>query len=222
MTTEIEQALENFYRGSGEIYAFECGNPECCKNERPGHTLLWCSRCKVTPYCNKECQVLHWNNGHKEECKDKDRHNHLRSVTFVNKFADLFTDLAFACLHNERGEWIGDNKAIYVELEDLPSSFERPKLEIKVIEILPIPDSPRLRDMLRSTPQIAKLTFKTPKVSSDGDGDLEYRTESFIIEHITETIRESGPEFFSMFRHKSDPNYFKDFINQLARGDTPI
>eukprot|EP00980_Cylindrotheca_fusiformis_P018393 scaffold6052_cov118-Cylindrotheca_fusiformis.AAC.6 len=29
-----------------------------------------CSLCKVTFYCGKECQVAHWKNGHKAECKE--------------------------------------------------------------------------------------------------------------------------------------------------------
>lgn len=28
-----------------------------------------CSRCKQACYCSKECQLQHWKNGHKKECK---------------------------------------------------------------------------------------------------------------------------------------------------------
>mmetsp|Transcript_15353 Transcript_15353/g.23012 ORF Transcript_15353/g.23012 Transcript_15353/m.23012 type:complete len:458 (-) Transcript_15353:127-1500(-) len=38
----------------------QCGNP----NE-----LKACSRCHSAFYCSRECQVLHWNSGHKKKCK---------------------------------------------------------------------------------------------------------------------------------------------------------
>ena len=41
----------------------------CAKEEVINSKLLRCSQCKKALYCNKECQGLHWKNGHKEACK---------------------------------------------------------------------------------------------------------------------------------------------------------
>ena len=30
-----------------------------------------CGRCGKTAYCSKECQLVHWNAGHRRECKKK-------------------------------------------------------------------------------------------------------------------------------------------------------
>ena len=38
----------------------------CLENEKE---LYWCSKCKASSYCSRDCQVNHWNNGHKEACK---------------------------------------------------------------------------------------------------------------------------------------------------------
>ena len=40
-----------------------CGKISCRKK------LKTCSRCKVFVYCNRDCQLLHWKNGHRETCK---------------------------------------------------------------------------------------------------------------------------------------------------------
>ena len=34
-------------------------------------SLKACSRCKITSYCSKECQVAHWKSGHKSDCGKK-------------------------------------------------------------------------------------------------------------------------------------------------------
>ncbi|XP_066275179.1 uncharacterized protein [Branchiostoma lanceolatum] len=44
-----------------------CCNPKCGK---PGYrsTLKLCGRCKMTRYCNRDCQAQHWSVGHKKCC----------------------------------------------------------------------------------------------------------------------------------------------------------
>jgi hypothetical protein len=37
----------------------------CGKTE---HELWKCSHCRKVQYCSKECQTIHWKNGHKERC----------------------------------------------------------------------------------------------------------------------------------------------------------
>ncbi len=41
-----------------------CGKQETCNGE-----FKRCSRCKKPYYCGKECQMKHWKEGHREECK---------------------------------------------------------------------------------------------------------------------------------------------------------
>ena len=43
----------------------------CCNRteEKSGPALSKCSRCKIFYYCNRDCQVKHWNEGHKKTCK---------------------------------------------------------------------------------------------------------------------------------------------------------
>jgi len=41
-----------------------CGTPKTTK--RP---LNACSQCHTTHYCNRDCQMTHWKEGHKRECK---------------------------------------------------------------------------------------------------------------------------------------------------------
>ena len=37
--------------------------------ERSTDPLLRCSQCKMAHYCDKDCQLEHWENVHKERCK---------------------------------------------------------------------------------------------------------------------------------------------------------
>jgi hypothetical protein len=41
-----------------------------CGVEQPagGPAFQKCSRCRVTPYCSKECQLVHWKQAHKRAC----------------------------------------------------------------------------------------------------------------------------------------------------------
>lgn len=49
---------------------YTCGNPLCAHDFAnlgpPKH--LFCSKCKIEPYCSRECQVVHWKI-HKKLCK---------------------------------------------------------------------------------------------------------------------------------------------------------
>eukprot|EP01084_Bolivina_argentea_P313568 543010_1 len=47
----------------------KCGN--CGKD----NALKRCASCKVIYYCTKECQAMHWKNGHKKICKGKEKKN---------------------------------------------------------------------------------------------------------------------------------------------------
>jgi hypothetical protein len=59
------------------------GHPKSCRRcekiETPGGAMLMkCQRCKVTYYCNRECQVAHWKS-HKEACNHLGSGNERRS-----------------------------------------------------------------------------------------------------------------------------------------------
>lgn len=52
----------------------KCSRPTCGKrqgNASGGCKFKVCSRCQVAMYCSSECQVAHWKEGHKAECKKK-------------------------------------------------------------------------------------------------------------------------------------------------------
>ena len=44
-----------------------CGN--CGRNSDQDETFKHCSRCKIVVYCCRACQVQHWKNGHKQDCR---------------------------------------------------------------------------------------------------------------------------------------------------------
>ncbi|SMQ53184.1 unnamed protein product [Zymoseptoria tritici ST99CH_3D7] len=45
---------------------------EFCGEAGSEETVLQaCGRCRITLYCDRECQVLHWKKVHKKECKGK-------------------------------------------------------------------------------------------------------------------------------------------------------
>ena len=45
----------------------------CCyylwQKEEDSSTNQHCSRCKIAFYCSRECQLEHWQNVHKKQCK---------------------------------------------------------------------------------------------------------------------------------------------------------
>lgn len=52
----------------------KCSRPTCGirqGNASGGSKFKVCSRCQVAMYCSGECQVAHWKEGHKAECKKK-------------------------------------------------------------------------------------------------------------------------------------------------------
>eukprot|EP00752_Nemacystus_decipiens_P017547 g15726.t1 len=52
----------------------KCSRPKCGKrqgNASGGCKFKVCSRCQSVMYCSSECQVAHWKEGHKAECKKK-------------------------------------------------------------------------------------------------------------------------------------------------------
>ena len=51
-----------------EEHCDNCGIPASVLLEETGQKLLRCARCKVALYCNRDCQVKAWKNGHKREC----------------------------------------------------------------------------------------------------------------------------------------------------------
>lgn len=47
-----------------------CSNPKCLKPQEDVK-FKKCARCKVTVYCSKECQIVHWKQeGHHKQCHD--------------------------------------------------------------------------------------------------------------------------------------------------------
>ena len=63
-----------------------CGNPACTKDG--GVTpLKECSRCQSVRYCCKNCQVSHWKNGHKKDCKRlKKEYSELQKIKKMKRF----------------------------------------------------------------------------------------------------------------------------------------
>lgn len=49
-----------------------CSFPHCKIPDRMAErsTMLYCTRCRQTNYCSRECQESHWRAGHKEDCDD--------------------------------------------------------------------------------------------------------------------------------------------------------
>ncbi|GAQ83054.1 hypothetical protein KFL_001340080 [Klebsormidium nitens] len=48
-----------------------CSNPECVDGviEFRRATFKSCSACSAAQYCSRECQLIHWKRGHKQDCK---------------------------------------------------------------------------------------------------------------------------------------------------------
>jgi len=62
MATPIRRLLEK----KGATKYFMCGR---CKHFLQRDQRSRCSCCKAVRYCSQNCQVQHWKNGHRQECK---------------------------------------------------------------------------------------------------------------------------------------------------------
>ena len=56
-----------------------CGG---CGGALSGERRKYCRRCRTYCYCNEDCQKRHWEDGHREECKEVEEHMHniLRAI----------------------------------------------------------------------------------------------------------------------------------------------
>jgi tetratricopeptide (TPR) repeat protein len=66
----------------------ECVN---CAVSLSEENTLFCGRCKNITYCSKACQIVHWKDGHKALCKDKDKY------TKDKVFIDMNNVIHFYC-----------------------------------------------------------------------------------------------------------------------------
>mmetsp|Transcript_6834 Transcript_6834/g.15110 ORF Transcript_6834/g.15110 Transcript_6834/m.15110 type:complete len:392 (+) Transcript_6834:272-1447(+) len=56
----------------GSEFCHQCiMNTEAYEAATKKKTMAKCKRCKWAQYCGRECQLKHWNSGHKDECKKK-------------------------------------------------------------------------------------------------------------------------------------------------------
>ncbi|CAA7400929.1 unnamed protein product [Spirodela intermedia] len=81
------------------------GKPMCAVCNRP--TTTRCSRCKAVKYCSGKCQIIHWRQGHKEECRpplpdSKPKDKATSSKLSTGKM--LFSYDTFVKLYNDKVE----------------------------------------------------------------------------------------------------------------------
>ncbi|KAJ7116973.1 hypothetical protein C8R44DRAFT_738839 [Mycena epipterygia] len=62
-----------------------CDNMECGKIEQ-NRDLRHCATCRTTNYCSKDCQLIDWRAGHKEECQE------LRTLRLIGWFVSTLLD----------------------------------------------------------------------------------------------------------------------------------
>jgi hypothetical protein len=51
-----------------------CYNPSCDRTDTTDARFQTCSKCKSVKYCSRDCQVAHWKERHKSECKNLIKH----------------------------------------------------------------------------------------------------------------------------------------------------
>ncbi|ONK75640.1 uncharacterized protein A4U43_C03F19000 [Asparagus officinalis] len=64
--------------------------PQCAVCYR--HTTTRCSRCKAVRYCSGKCQIIHWRQGHKDECHPPNIDGHNNGGESVSNFKCLQTN----------------------------------------------------------------------------------------------------------------------------------
>lgn len=60
--------LEGLEQELKQVPDLSCCDYLACQKVKEKKDLLLCAKCKVTPYCSRECQVAHWET-HKKYCK---------------------------------------------------------------------------------------------------------------------------------------------------------
>ncbi|MES1909579.1 MAG: hypothetical protein MHM6MM_002295 [Cercozoa sp. M6MM] len=67
----LRAVAEIFYRPVLGLKVIRCSGPNCRRTEKvigQVERFKTCSNCFVERYCSRECQVAHWNAGHRDEC----------------------------------------------------------------------------------------------------------------------------------------------------------
>jgi len=58
--------MRNALKKKGATKYLKCGG---CRHFLQHDQRSCCSRCKRVRYCSQRCQIVHWKNGHREECR---------------------------------------------------------------------------------------------------------------------------------------------------------
>jgi MYND finger/Sel1 repeat len=82
------------YLGTDE--SDKCFNPSCGRKDNADTRFQSCSKCKSVKYCSRECQVEHWKNGHKSQCKTLEKSKEEMKGMNRNNLA-LLVDQCFVC-----------------------------------------------------------------------------------------------------------------------------
>ncbi|KAG1334630.1 hypothetical protein COCNU_03G007490 [Cocos nucifera] len=85
-------------------------------------TTTRCSRCKAVRYCSGKCQIIHWRQGHKDECHPPQVDDHYNGQATVSNLKELKTEQPD--FHNDNLETEGKSKK-----EPIVTSPERPSSE---------------------------------------------------------------------------------------------
>ncbi|XP_010916668.1 ubiquitin carboxyl-terminal hydrolase 17 isoform X2 [Elaeis guineensis] len=94
--------------------------PQCAVCYSP--TTTRCSRCKAVRYCSGKCQIIHWRQGHKDECHPPQVDDHYNGHATVSNLKEV--EAQQPDLHNDNLEIEGKSKK-----EPIVTSPERPSSE---------------------------------------------------------------------------------------------
>lgn len=94
--------------------------PQCAVCYSP--TTTRCSRCKAVRYCSGKCQIIHWRQGHKDECHPPQADDHLNGQVIISDLKEV--KAGQPDLHNDNLEIEGKSKK-----EPIVTSLERPSSE---------------------------------------------------------------------------------------------